>query len=491
MRNINNILRKFLNDFFLTKLILLVASVLQLGVYVYIYSLPQVLLCQNNSRNYSVNNKILDKTAREVAENNIWIETCLNNYKPYKRETIIVDYYLIINPEVLLQDVKSVILPSFYSFKSKEISLGELKYHDTIIDNKILFKKALLHRYLLTPQKSGECKVDKLKMQFELRLPLEKKSSDANMYDDYYELIYDASSKEKIIQVQELPIHEKKYDFVGDFSIDFSVSKITARTDENILISVNISGIGSLSDAFVPTIKKTEGLKTNIYKSRDSFDVNSNILTSWKTYEVDLISTISGGFFINPIEFFCFSPTSKKHYTLKTDGITVFYLDEDEDLSNNNSKSSLIKIISITITIIITILLVFLVVFYKKNIKKYKTIRYKKKITHNEYNNKYNTKRNKYLDVAANTMNAELDIFLKNLVCGIDDFLEDTFEIKKNKLSSEEIYNLLLEKGISENLARNYKIMCQKIDEIRFSSKQTFVDKEKLYLFVENFLEQF
>jgi len=431
----------------------------------------------------------LEQAALEVAKNNILLEATATNLRPYEKEAILVNYYLVVNPEILIQDIKLIKAPTFSFCKTKEIDLGELKYIDTLIEN-ILFKKAHLNSYIIIPQKPGESKIGKLEMKFYLKLPINKNSDYSDIYkNNYYEMVYNACSEEKILHVMKLPLHKEKCNFVGDFDIDFSISKITAKKNENILLNITISGAGYLGESFTPIIEKTDGLKTNIYKTRDTFDITSNTLTSWKNYEVDLISTISGDFFINPIEFLCFSPTNKKYYKLKTDGFSIFYLEESEVAPTKNHSEKLINII-LFIIIAVIVLLTFLIFFYIKN----KNQINKKNFNFNNFNssNPKNTTKsnNKYLADAFNNINGDLDIFLKKLVSGIDDFLENNFEIKKNDFNTEEIYNLLLQKGVDEIHVQNYKIMYQKIDEVRFSPKQTFVDREKLFFFVERFLDE-
>lgn len=433
----------------------------------------------------------LTKFATELAKTNINLELKVKKNTFYVGEAFIADYYLIVNDNIVLQDIKAVKEPKFHTFTSKEINFGELKFTDTLIDN-LHFKKALLHRYLLQGKASGKTNLDELGLDLSARIPLENNSEYLAQYPDgYVDIQFTSTSNSTPIEIIQLPKNKfnEKCVFIGDFDISTEASAVTVNKNEHVLMKVNILGNGYLSVPYVPTVERTTGLKINIYNTLDSFVVENNSIYSWKNYELDLFSSDTGSYIIKPIEILCFSPTTKEYYTLASEAIPVFFLDDTHKEVVEDSSSQQILIYFLVFGFLILIGLI--VFFYKKNISKKKV------------NNKENTSEDdfvytsldgddvikNYLSAAAMAINdADTDKFLKLLLTAIDKFIEDKFQIEKQNLSDEEIYNLLTEKGVSEVMAQNYLIVQSKIEEMRFSSKQTSIDKEELLIFIEQFL---
>jgi hypothetical protein len=302
----------------------------------------------------------LEKMAEEVANMNIFLEHRINKKNIYQGESFIDDYYLIVSNGIALKDMKLLSLPSFNLLKSKEISIGNLSYYDTIIDG-ISFRKALLHRYILTAANEGTYTIEPIIFETNINIPIDNRYK--NQYikeapDGYYPYKYILKSNVTTLKINQLPFNNNKHTnkndvnpvFVGDFEIDYSINKVTAKKNERIQMIVTISGIGDLSIPFAPTLDKTDGLKSNIYKTLDSVNVIRNEIVSKKIFEIDLFATEPKEYIIHPIEILCFSPTQKQYYTIKTDAIPVFFM-EDNKLIEKDNNTNYIFLISIFIIV--------------------------------------------------------------------------------------------------------------------------------------------
>jgi hypothetical protein len=91
------------------------------------------------------------------------------------------------------------------------------------------------------------------------------------------------------------------------------------------------------------------------------------------------------------------------------------------------------------------------------------------------------------------------DIFLKELNFGIDEYIQEKFQIEKHLHSKEEIVEMLNQRGVPLEIAQNYLILTNKISQIRFShlqKTQQDLDLHKVFSLVgayinelENYLE--
>ncbi len=419
--------------------------------------------------------------ALEIAKNNIMLSLETSKSEVYVGEALIADYYLIVNPNIAITSMQITELPKFQSMKYQELNIGELKYTDTIIDE-IIFKKSLLHRFLLIPQKPTSTKAGSIEFDFGLRIPLDKKfQQNKNQYfNDSIDIEYSAISNTIALKINDLPHNLQKCNFVGDFEINHIINKITAHPNEHIVLNISITGVGYLGSPFVPDISKNNELKLNIYPVKDTFEFQNNEIISKKDYEINIISSMVGEYMVEPIEVLCFSPTYKEYYLLSTESIPIFYTDENVKLENRSNNFNILKIILVLIFIGVVTLIAFLLYFYKK---KNKLNPCKSKIIDNKHDLV-----NKYLSNTRLAIDKNIDIFLKELSLGIDAFIKDVFKIEPDKFTADEMIQLLEKKGVYRKLSQDYLLINQKIEEMRFSSKQSNIDREKLLDFIKKYL---
>lgn len=439
----------------------------------------------------------IDKFVSDIVKLNVFIEQETNKSKIYLGEAIYCDYNLVISSELFLIDMKLKALPTFLSFKSYEVNLGQLHYKDTIIEG-LQFKKALLHRYLLIPRREGEIKIDEIVFDLKLKIPLSEKY--AELYANrYYEYLYSVSSGIKKIEVIPLPPNNEKCEFVGDFEIDYSLNRITASKNENISLNINISGIGNLTTRYIPTIKNTDGLKTNVYKVFDTFEIQHREIISKKSYDITLLSSINKEYMIPPIRILCFSPTLKEYYYLSVDAIPIFFIDKDND--NHKTKSAnQFMYLAITIVIIGIIILIIMLYYYYKRLGKIEKKAHQKININQSIKNINNqvlaSDTSKiYLAKAYHHLNVNHDIFLRELNIGIDEYIKERFQIDKNIYSKEEIVEKLNENGVPIAIAQDYLQISKKIEETRFSEnkvnmKNENIDMQKLFSLVEIYINE-
>ena len=441
----------------------------------------------------------VSQIAAEVVKLNLFIEQVPSKKNVYVGETFYCDYNLLISNKLVLTDMKLKELPSFVSFRSQEINIEQLKYTDTIIDG-YAFKKSILHRYLLTPRNAGEAKIPHISFEAKVKIPWDaqyRRQNQGTINDEFYEYSCVVSSPTSKINVIPLPPYKEKCVFVGDFEIDYSTSRVTAKRNENIILSINITGIGNLSVPFVPNIEKTEGLKTNIYRTFDTFEIINREIISRKTYEVDLLASVAKQYIVQPIEILCFSPTVKDYYYLRTDAIPVFFTDNNNAQSQKNETSNFVNFAYIVVITGI-IALIFIIYYFAKNPTKVG-----KSVPKSENNN--SKKQNEsplnsdtstiYLSKAYNCINADFDIFLRELNLGVEEYIRERFQIEKNMYSKEQIVEALNKNGVPYEVAQNYLLLSKKIEEVRFSGTKLNAipeasDKQKLFSFVEIYINE-
>jgi hypothetical protein len=436
----------------------------------------------------------LDTFAAETAKLNVFIIQSVSKTEMYVGESFVCDYTLLINSNITLTNVTLLQAPSFLPFKVKEVILPNAKnnipiYTDTLIDN-LPFKKAVLHRYFLTPKNAGTLTLEPIEFSLGLTLPLATQYQ-SQLSSDHYDYTYVLQSTPNkkwngSVNVKSLPLNAKTPVFVGDFEIDWSVSNVTAKRNESIMLSVNINGVGDLSVPFVPEIAKMAGLLSHIYKTSDTSALIHNEIVSQKTYEVDLSSSTASEYVIQPIKILCFSPTRNDFYYLQTDAIPIFFIDEEQAVNEDGT----FNILYIGVVIVILALIAFFVVAYR--LVRRNNLSGKQKPIFSQPTNTFASDVSvTYLVKAMQAMSQDTDTYLKEISLAINDYIGDRFQIDTNTTDKNSIAEKLVISGVPQNIADNYITLNNKIEEVRFSQTDASnINKQALLDFVDVYINE-
>ena len=260
----------------------------------------------------------------EIAKN-LFIRAEVDKRTVYMGEQVTVTYKLYTRLNIAAQ-MSINKLPQYQGFWAEELETStNIIFNTEVVDGK-QFRVGVLKKAALFPSQTGKLEVT----PFELTVPIQirRNRNHDNFFDDFFNdpfgmgqtVDYNAVSNKVSIDVLPLPTEGKPDSFngaVGDYSLNTSIDKTTAKTNEPVTLKITISGKGNMELLEVPKLNLPGGFEQ--YEPKTSEQINkSSVISGKKTFEYLLVPRVVGKREIPPIEFSYFNPAKKKYFTLKS-----------------------------------------------------------------------------------------------------------------------------------------------------------------------------
>lgn len=240
----------------------------------------------------------------EVTENN-----------PFLNQEVILVVKLYARDYAILNRIRNYNEPDFANLITKFVSERTDDHIRQEVVNGQTYISQELARYILFPQKSGELIIDPFAIEV--------------IISGYYgSEAVQLSSEPVPLRVRELPGNKpKNYSgAVGNYKLNASISKETAKANEAVNLEIEIIGSGNLNTLKTPKVELSETIETYAPKRRDAFDVRPSGLRGKVVENRVLVPQYGGNYAIGPIRFSFFDPKEEKYVTLATE---VFNLQVD------------------------------------------------------------------------------------------------------------------------------------------------------------------
>jgi hypothetical protein len=222
---------------------------------------------------------------------------------------------------VNLAQVGNAIPPSFAGFFKNDMETQPLNSLVRENVNGQIYSTGVLQRFILYPQKSGEIAIDPYKLDCIIQQAV--KNRNGSLFDDFFgpsvqNVKKTISSKSFKILVKPLP-DSKPPGFngaVGDFTMKVNVDKSQLKENDALTVKIELAGTGN--------IKLVESPRLNLPPDFETYDpkVSSNIAATGnsgnKVFEYLAIPRHPGKFRIPPVEFAFFNPASGNYKSISS-----------------------------------------------------------------------------------------------------------------------------------------------------------------------------
>jgi hypothetical protein len=202
----------------------------------------------------------------------------------------------------------------------------------------------VIERYFtLTPLTTGQKIVPGIGIVYTARQPRTRKKNSMGgffgfgMFDDFFDrspvVQKRTKSNDLVIDIQPLPIHDKKINGIGKFvSFDAFIDKDRVVTNEPLVLKLEVQGNGNFDQMVDPELKLPSGIQS--YKSKAHYQ---NIKGEGKKIFEYVVQCGKEGEIVLPEQEFTFFDIEKQNYsTLKTKSLMVMV----EGGSNINQLSA-------------------------------------------------------------------------------------------------------------------------------------------------------
>ena len=449
------------------------------------------------------------KTTRNdgvLQKNDVYIKATISSKSPYIGEQVIITYRIFTKVPVSNLMMKKA--SAFRSFWSKSLTGDNTQYkQSTKVINGAEYTTAVIAKYALFPQKTGEIIIEPAEMECVVQLRTQSKRRRSNdPFEDFFNDPFfnrnvkniEATLKTKPItlQVKPLPQKGKPEGFtgaVGSYTFTDNIDNNQLKANDALTITIGISGKGNLELINAPVVRFPVDFETYDPKTISKINTSANGISGRKKFEYLAIPRNAGDFEIEPVVFSYFNPKDKQYHSLSSErynihvekgdntnggGIT-YSSSAQEDIRFIGQDIRHIKIIpselkpageflfaSTTYYLLISLpalLLLLFIVFWKRREKQKGNVGMMKTRKANKVAKARLQKAAKYKETGNDKA------FYDEIAQALWGYIADKFSIKQSVLSIETVKESLKEKGVDEEVISNFVNTLNNIEFARFA----------------------
>ena len=198
--------------------------------------------------------------------------------------------------------------------------------HNETINN-VRYNVAEIKKVAVFPSRDGKITISPLELMVEIAVPRQRSRDPLNLFDDFFSDPFSQVVKNKIssgtveLTVLPLPVVGKPAGFsglVGDFTVQSSLDRTTASTNEAISLKVKLAGTGLLKMLDSLPLDFSPDFEVYDPKINESINKTGAVVTSSKEFEYVIIPRVPGNQKIKGITLSYFNPQSRNYKTLQT-----------------------------------------------------------------------------------------------------------------------------------------------------------------------------
>lgn len=220
------------------------------------------------------------------------------------------------------EDVK---FPTFNGFWSQEVVAPQsIEFQRETLGDRI-YNAALLRRWVIIPQKSGQITVDPAEMVCLVQQRISSGNSIFDgFFDDYQTIRKRLVSKAQTVTVRALPAGapDSFTGAVGDFKISATMGKDSLKVHDAASLKITVSGNGNVALIGAPKVAFPPDSEVYDTKTTDNLQKGSGGTSGSRVFEYPFIPRSHGDFEIPPVEFTYFDVSSRKYVTVTTKPIS-------------------------------------------------------------------------------------------------------------------------------------------------------------------------
>lgn len=264
----------------------------------------------------------------EVSSKDLFLQLSFSKTKVVKGEPIIATLKLFTKvPIAGFEDIK---FPVFNGFWNQEIETPQnINFIRENVNGQI-YNSAVLRKYMLLPQQTGELVVKPAEMICQVQVRSASTGGGRSFFDDFFDSGYQIvkkriSSAETKIKVSQLPKGAPASfgEGVGTFSLNVALSRDSVKAHEAGSIVVTVKGSGNLNLIEAPKVEMPADFELYDVKTSNNYTYGGNGISGSKSFEFPFIPRSEGRFVVPPVKYAYYDVKSNKYVTLTSDSLVV------------------------------------------------------------------------------------------------------------------------------------------------------------------------
>ena len=429
-----------------------------------------------------------------LASENVHLVAEVSKSNPYLNEAITVVYKLYVSPKIAVDNWNEIDSPRYNDFWSQNINTKGQKVQNGKYNGED-YRYLTLRKTVLYPQKTGKLNIEPLTLDLAMRVP----SNRRDIFGSYLmtRVNRKVSAGNKTIRVKALPESGKPADFtgaVGDFSLDVTASKTALDASESFQLKVLVKGNGNLKLFKLPKVSLPSSLE--VYEPEHKENVRTNLagMQGSISDNYTVVPQFKGKYPIPSVSFSYFDLKTESYKRLSSEEIVINVLNgpsnstasTDNNTLNNTNKQAVVlnsdqfafiktktnfspiasnyffKSNTFWSLLLLPFLAIPLAIFVRK-----------KKATRDAdvYGNKIrkaNKLARKYLGNAKKSLGKK-EAFYIALEKALHNYLKAKLQIETSDLSKDKINSLLEEKGVDDDVIKEFGSILQSCELARYT----------------------
>lgn len=273
----------------------------------------------------------------KLKPNDVYIKAFNNKKSAYLGEQIIVSYRIY--TKVPVSNLSIDKLSSFNGFWNVELleNNGTLKQRNEIINGEE-YIVADLKRTALFPQKTGKLEIEPMSLSCVVQVQTSKKKTSSNdpFFDSFFNDPFFSNNFRNIektlfsnqlnLEIKNLPKANMPVNFtgaVGQYSLGSNIDHREIMANEAITLKYTISGQGNVD--LLPELIVNFPPDFEVYDPKMSTKTRNNKdgISGYKTFEYTIIPRSAGTYEIPSVEFSYFDPIKKQYKELSSDSYEI------------------------------------------------------------------------------------------------------------------------------------------------------------------------
>lgn len=215
-------------------------------------------------------------------------------------------------------------LPDFADFFKEEV-VPENKFYTQIRGERYVVTEKV---FALFPSKTGTLTIDPA----ELRISLPRGADDRSFFGSRLFGLHMLQDEVKVLKSKPMtvgvvplpePEPENFSNLLGTFALGMTVDRETMKVGESAAVSVELRGVGNVTDAVLPAWTWPEGLK--VYEDRPQSEISKTAqgIQGVKRFKWALVPTQSGTVTLRPFTMSYLNPETARYEQLSTEAFTL------------------------------------------------------------------------------------------------------------------------------------------------------------------------
>ncbi len=262
----------------------------------------------------------------------LFLKAFAEKKRVFQNEPVIVTYKIYTAVNVSNYGVSQ--LPNTAGFWTENFELpGRPPLYEGVVNGR-QFKVADIKKVALFPQGPGKKTLDPMEIECEVQVPRQRRQRrdifDNFLNDPFFD--FGRTVRKKLrsnpvtIDVLPLPAESRPRDFagaVGAYSIEATVDKASAKTNEAISFKVTIAGNGNIKILPKPVVSFPADFEVYDPKITETISRKGGEISGSRTFEYILIPRFPGNQTIKPVRFSYFDPARRTYKQIATNPIDI------------------------------------------------------------------------------------------------------------------------------------------------------------------------